>query len=149
MLSAQCAQQGYAEKFDGIVSCTAAAVADFVRFAERNGYLENTNVVIIGDHLSRKNPLTPQLSQMPRRAIFNTFLAHDAPAPNRAQLLHFDLLPTIMEFIGYQVAGGRLGLGYSGFNAHRRLPPPERLAAMERDLLNQSSEYLALWGQPE
>lgn len=149
MLSAQCAQQGYAGSFDGIVSCTAAAVADFVRYAERNGYLENTNVVIVGDHLSRKNPLSPQLAQMPRRTIFNAFLAHDAPVPNRAQLLHFDLLPTIMEFIGYQVPGGRLGLGYSGFNAHRRMPPPERLAAMERDLLNRSSEYLALWHGPE
>lgn len=145
MLSPQCAQQGYADRFDGVVSCTAAAVADFVRYAERNGYLENTNVVIVGDHLSRKNPLSPQLAQMPRRTIFNAFLAHEAPVPNRAQLLHFDLLPTIMEFIGYQVPGGRLGLGYSGFNAHRRLPPPERLAAMERDLLNRSSEYLALW----
>jgi phosphoglycerol transferase len=149
MLSAQCAQQGYAGSFDGIVSCTAAAVADFVRYAERNGYLENTSVVIVGDHLSRKNPLSPQLAQMPRRTIFNAFLAHDAPVPNRAQLLHFDLLPTIMEFIGYQVPGGRLGLGYSGFNAHRRMPPPERLAAMERDLLNRSSEYLALWHGPE
>ncbi|KQV51289.1 MULTISPECIES: sulfatase-like hydrolase/transferase [unclassified Duganella] len=145
MLSAQCAQQGYADKFDGIVSCTAAAVADFVRYAERSGYLENTNVVIVGDHLSRKNPLSPQLAQMPRRTIFNTFLAHEAAVPNRAQLLHFDLLPSILEFIGYQVPGGRLGLGYSGFNAHRPLPPPERLAAMERDLLNRSREYLALW----
>jgi phosphoglycerol transferase len=149
MLSAQCAQQGYAEKFDGVVSCTAAAVADFVRFAERNGYLENTNVVIVGDHLSRKNPLSAQLAQMPRRTIFNSFLAHDAPAPNRAQLLHFDMLPTILEFIGYQVPGGRMGLGYSGFNAHRSSPPPERLAAMERDLLNRSSEYLALWEGPK
>ena len=149
MLSAQCAQQGYAEQFDGIVSCSAAAVADFVRFAERNGYLENTNVVIVGDHLSRKNPLSPQLAQMPQRTIFNAFLAHEAPAPNRAQLLHFDLLPTIMEFIGYQVPGGRLGLGYSGFNAHRRAPPPQRLAAMERDLLNRSGKYLALWNGGE
>ena len=149
MLSAQCAQQGYTEKFDGIVSCTAAAVADFVRFAQRTGYLENTHVVILGDHLSRTNPLSAQLAQAPRRTIFNTFLAHDAPLANRSQLLHFDLLPTIMEFIGYQVPGGRLGLGYSGFNAHRRMPPPERLAAMERDLLNRSSEYLSLWDEPE
>jgi phosphoglycerol transferase len=29
------------------------------------------------------------------------------------------------------------------------MPPPERLAAMERDLLNRSSEYLALWHGPE
>jgi phosphoglycerol transferase len=144
-LSAQCAHAGYAERFDGIVSCTAAEVAAFVRFAEQNGYLENTNVVIVGDHLSRKNPLSAQLEQMPRRAIFNRFIAHHAPAPNRRQLLHFDLMPTILEFLGYEVPEGRLGLGYSGFNAHSRRPPPERLREMDRDLMNRSVEYLALW----
>lgn len=146
MLSAQCAQQGYQERFDGVVSCAAASVADFVRFAEQNGYLENTNIVVVGDHLSRKNPLSPQLEQMPQRAIFNTFLSRHSPTPNRAQLLHFDMLPTVLEFIGYEVPGGRLGLGYSGFNPHRHQPPPERLEQMGRDLLNRSPEYLALWG---
>lgn len=147
-LSAPCAQQGFAPQFDGIVSCSAAAVADFVRYAARNGYLENTNVVIVGDHLARKNPLAAQLEQMPRRAIFNTFLSTQAPAPNRSQLLHFDLLPTILEFIGYRVPGGRLGLGYSGFNQHRAQPPAQRLADMQRDLLNRSPAYLALWQAP-
>ena len=146
MLSAQCAQQGYRDQFDGVVSCAAASVADFVRFAEQNGYLEDTNIVIVGDHLSRKNPLSPQLEQMPQRTIFNTFLSRQSAAPNRAQLLHFDMLPTVLEFIGYEVPGGRLALGYSGFNPHRHQPPPKRLEEMERELLNRSPEYLALWG---
>jgi phosphoglycerol transferase len=149
MLSAQCAQQGFQQRFDGVVSCAAAEVADFVRFAEQNGYLEDTNIVIVGDHLSRKNPLSPQLEQMPQRTIFNTFLSRQSAAPNRAQLLHFDMLPTVLEFIGYEVPGGRLGLGYSGFNRHRVQPPPQRLEEMGRELLNRSPEYLALWGEAE
>lgn len=147
-LSAPCAKAGYAQQFDGIVSCTAAVVADFVRFAQQNGYLENTNVVIVGDHLSRKNPLSAQLEQMPRRAIFNSFIARDTPVPNRSQLLHFDLLPTILEFVGYAVPDGRLGLGYSGFNVHPG-PPAGRLQDMDRNLLNRSGEYLALWADPD
>ncbi|MGB9991225.1 sulfatase-like hydrolase/transferase [Massilia sp. SM-13] len=142
--SAHCARAGYAAGFEGIVSCTAAEVADFVRFAREQGYLENTNIVIMGDHLARKNPLSAQLESLPRRAIFNRFIARDAPAPVRGQLLHFDLLPTILEFAGYAVPGGRLGLGYSGFSRHAQ-PPPGRLREMERDLLNRSDQYLALW----
>jgi len=146
--SAQCTQAGYARGFDGIVSCTAAEVADFVRFAQQQGYLENTNIVILGDHLARRNPLSAQLDQMPRRAIFNSFVARDTPAPQRSQLLHFDLMPTILEFAGYTVRGGRLGLGYSGFSRDAQ-PPPDRLRRMERDLLNRSAEYLALWADPD
>ncbi|MYM23564.1 sulfatase-like hydrolase/transferase [Duganella sp. FT135W] len=147
-LSASCAQRGY-EGFDGVISCTAADVADFVRYARDNGYLENTNIVILGDHLSRKNPLTPKLSQLPDRTIFNTFISKDAPTPNRQQLLHFDLMPTILEFAGYKVAGGRMALGYSGFNQHPYHPPKDRLPDMDKNLLNRSELYMALWSDPE
>jgi phosphoglycerol transferase len=64
-------------------------------------------------------------------------------------LLHFDLLPTILEFTGYAVAGGRMGLGYSGFNQHALRPPADRLADMDKDLMNRSDEYLALWSDPQ
>jgi len=143
-LSASCARQGY-EQFAGVVSCTASEVADFVRYARDNGYLDDTNIVILGDHLSRRNPLSEQLAQLPERTIFNAFIAKTAPQPNRAQLLHFDLMPTMLEFAGYTVQGGRMGLGYSGFSQHGPQPPADRQAAMDRDLLNRSDLYLALW----
>ncbi|MYM33706.1 sulfatase-like hydrolase/transferase [Duganella sp. FT94W] len=145
-LSPSCARRGF-RGFDGVVSCTAQEVEDFVRYARDNGYLRNTNIVILGDHLARKNPLTEKLSQVSERTIFNRFIAQDAPPPNRAQMLHFDMLPTILEFVGYDVPDGRMGLGYSGFNTHRAQPPKQRTADMEQNLLNRSPEYMALWAE--
>jgi phosphoglycerol transferase len=147
-LSASCARRGFTG-FEGVLSCTAWEVADFVRYAKANGYLEDTNIVILGDHLSRRNPLTPKLSQLRERTIFNSFISNQAPAPNRPQLLHFDLMPTILEFAGYSVAGGRMGLGYSGFNQHALQPPKGRLVDMDKDLLNRSDQYMALWSDRE
>jgi phosphoglycerol transferase len=147
-LSHRCAQAGYAG-FDGVIACTAREVAEFVRIARQEGLLEGTNVVIIGDHLARKNPLTEQLSQLPQRTIYNSFISDDAPAPNRTTLLHFDLMPTILEFAGFSIPDGRLGLGYSAFNQHPSQPPRGRLREMEKDLLNSSAEYLELWQKSE
>lgn len=147
-LSTQCAQRGY-RGFEGVVSCTAAEVADFVRYARDNGYLEDTNIVILGDHLSRKNPATPKLSQLQDRTIFNRFISQDMPAQNRKQVLHFDLMPSILEFTGYKVAGGRMALGYSAFNQHPLQPPKDRLPDMDKNLLNRSELYMALWSDPE
>jgi phosphoglycerol transferase len=147
-MSASCAQRGLAG-FDGVIACTAAEVADFVRYAKENGYLEDTNIVILGDHLSRKNPLTEQLEQRADRTIFNSFIAADAPTPNRAQLLHFDLMPTILEFTGFTLAEGRMGLGYSGFNQHPLPPPKARFTDMEKSLMNRSTQYMALWSDAE
>ncbi|MFA9216159.1 MAG: sulfatase-like hydrolase/transferase [Sphingomonadaceae bacterium] len=147
-LSAGCAQQGYAG-FDGVVSCTASEVADFVRYVRDQGYLETTNIVILGDHLARKNPASEQLEPQPHRTIFNAFLSKEPPKPNREQVLHFDMLPTILEFAGVAIPGGRLGLGYSAFNQHpESTPAPDRLDDMDKDLLNRSSEYMALWPTP-
>ncbi|TFW29220.1 phosphatidylglycerol--membrane-oligosaccharide glycerophosphotransferase [Massilia arenosa] len=142
-LSRQCAAQGYSG-FDGVITCTAAEVAQFVQFAQARGYLDNANIVILGDHLSRKNPLSDDLSRT-HRTIFNTFISKQPVPATRDQLVHFDLLPSILEFIGFDIPGGRLGLGYSAFNRHATAPSQGRLADMDSDLLNRSDTYLGLW----
>ncbi len=143
-LSRGCARRGYTG-FDGVISCTAQDLAGFVRFAEDSGSLANTNIVIIGDHLARVNPLSDALAMVPRRTIFNRFISDLPPPKNREQLVHFDLLPTILEFNGFTVPGGRLGLGYSGFYPHRARPPADRFEEMQASLMNRSETYLALW----
>lgn len=146
-LSKHCAERGY-NAFEGVVQCTAEEVADFVRFIEDNGYLANTNVVIVGDHLARKNPVADKLSSLPERHIFNAFISDRPPMKNREDLVHFDLLPTILEFGGFDVIGDRMGLGYSAFNRQEQTPPEDRFAEMQQSLMNRSEAYLGLWMEP-
>ena len=143
-LSNSCARRGYAG-FDGVIRCTALDVAAFVRFVTESGYLRDTNIVILGDHLARRNPLSGNLERLPERSLFNAFIAEAMPPRNRQQLVHFDLLPTILEFNGFTVDGGRLGLGYSAFNHHAVQPEPHRMDEMRSSVLNRSETYRALW----
>jgi phosphoglycerol transferase len=143
-LSKHCAQRGY-QAFEGVVRCSAEEVADFVRYIEDSGYLANTNVVIVGDHLARKNLLSEKLSALPERHIFNTFISDRPPKKNREDLIHFDLLPTILEFGGFDVDGDRMGLGYSAFNKQVQAPPAHRFSEMQHSLMNRSAGYLTLW----
>lgn len=146
-LSHSCARRGH-RGFTGVIRCSAAEVADFVRFVRERGYLADTNIVILGDHMARRNPLSDALERMPERTLYNAFIGADLPPRNREQLVHFDFLPTILELSGFSVGGGRLGLGYSGFNRHGARPPPGRLADMRASLLNRSETYLSLWREP-
>ena len=143
-LSPGCARRGH-RGFTGVLRCSAAEVADFVRFVRESGYLADTNIVILGDHKARRNPLSDALARLPERTLYNAFIGAAVPPRNREQLVHFDLLPTILELSGFTVGGGRLGLGYSGFNRHEARPGPQRLAEMRSSLLNRSEAYLALW----
>jgi phosphoglycerol transferase len=145
ILSKTCVQHGV-QKFEDLVECTADQVADFVDYIRQKGYLDNVDVVILGDHLAMSNPVIAQLNQVPDRHIFNLFVSKDLPKKRREDIVHFDLFPTILDLIGIRVQKGALALGYSGFSSPALLPcAADRLSDMRSGLEHPSSTYLDLW----
>ena len=116
---------------------------------KKNKYFRDTNVVILGDHLAMENPVYEKLEKLKERHVFNELIANNPPVKNREEVLHFDMFPTILEFIGFRVAGGKLGLGYTAISKEADMPPANEFEEMNEDLLNQSDEYLALWRKRE
>lgn len=135
-----------AKSFDGLVECVSEQVAEFIQFMADNNYLSDTRVVLLGDHLVMRNPLSNQLERAAQRTIYNRFIGDSVPlVKNREQVVHFDMLPTILEFVGYRVEGGRLALGYSGFGELVPPPPAARIEELRTALPRRSEVYNALW----
>ncbi len=63
--------------FADIIECTAEQVFELVDFIKTNGYLKDTNVVILGDHLAMYNPLNEALESLEKRFIYNKFVSED------------------------------------------------------------------------
>ncbi|MGZ5201793.1 MAG: sulfatase-like hydrolase/transferase [Telluria sp.] len=135
------------EPFEGVVECSAREVADFVAFIKQSGYLDDTNVVILGDHLARKNPVADRLETLPERYIFNKFISREPMHKNREEIVHFDLMPTVLEFLGFDARGSQMGLGFGALRATDVRPEADRFAKMNESLLNRSDAYLRLWQQ--
>lgn len=131
--------------FEGIVECTSNQVVSFVKFIQKSGYLKDTNVVILGDHLAMENPVSEKLDLIKERHIYNQFISNDHFEKNRNQILPFDMFPTILNFIGFSVPGGKLGLGYTALSKEADLSLLLNYEEMNEDLLNQSDMYLDLW----
>lgn len=142
--SKYCKSHGVTE-FKGIVECTSNQVASFILYMKKNGYLKDTNVVILGDHLAMYNPVHEELDSAKERYIFNRFISNKLITKNRENILHFDMFPTILEFIGFRIKEGKLGLGFSAISQNTALPPATIYEDMNEDLLNESEEYLELW----
>lgn len=138
-----CKQRGV-QDFAGIVECTAGNVSEFVRWMKKRGYLKDTQVVILGDHLAMENPLSEKIYTVQQRTIYNQFISKPLIQKNRDEVLHFDMYPTIIEFLGFNVVGGRLGLGYSAIS-NQVQAPNATFEEMEENLLNNSEQYLDLW----
>ncbi|HEY0825547.1 MAG TPA: sulfatase-like hydrolase/transferase [Ramlibacter sp.] len=143
-LSEECRKRG-ATGFDGIVSCSAEQITEFVEFARDRGYLDNTVVVVIGDHLAVPNPLYDKLMQAPRRGMFNLFVGERLPQPNTDEILPFDLFPTLVELAGIRVPGDRLGLGYSAVGDKDVERPANRAEEWSLAAVRGSPQYDRLW----
>jgi len=111
----------------------------------KHGYLKDTKVIILGDHLAMENPVSSKLWTIKERHIYNRFISSTDISKNRENIVPFDLFPTILEFIGFKVEGGKLGLGYSAISKDVVLPPADEYENMNENLLNKSDQYLDLW----
>jgi phosphoglycerol transferase len=143
-MSPYCRSRG-ARDFEGIVSCSSEQLAAFVKFMGNKGYLANTVVVILGDHLAVPNPVYQKLQRGGERHIFNRFFVPQPLLPNTRELVHFDLFPTILDLLGLKVVGDRLGLGYSAVQDPAVPRPANRMQALAFPTLSGSATYRGLW----
>ena len=143
--SRYCSAQG-ARDFEGIVGCSARQIAGFIEAARRRGFLEDTAVVVVGDHLAFPNPAWDKLERAgERRRMFNLFVSDTLPPPNTNELLPFDVFPSLLELAGLEVAGDRLGLGYSAFGATHVRRPIDRRQSWSLAAVRGSTAYDRLW----
>jgi phosphoglycerol transferase len=143
-LSKTCKKQGYHD-FAGIVECTANQLADFIHFVRDKGWLEQLNIVIVGDHLAMKNLVSDKLKLSNNRTIFNLLITNQHLIKNTSVITHFDMLPSILDSLGFQYKGSKLGLGYSGFSRKRPAESADRLVVMSNQINNNSATYNRLW----
>lgn len=142
-LTPACKAQGY-YNFEGIVACTANHVADFVNYVDQQGWLDKITIVIIGDHLAMKNAVYERLTKKQHRTIFNMIVSKNPGIKNTETITHFDILPTVLTSLGFNIPNGKLGLGYSGIG-HAAARPTYRLAEMQEKIIFPSQAYNELW----
>lgn len=102
-----------------VFSCSMTEVAGFIDHMKERGYLDDTAVVIVGDHLKHLragDPFHEQLDDHPNRTIFNRiWVPGGADSTLRPRVDQLNLYPTILEAAGLTLDDGAAGLGVSAF----------------------------------
>lgn len=135
--------------YRGLVSCQANMLATFLHDVEKAGWLRKMNVVVIGDHLVMRNPLSDQLNAAPERSIFNLMLPIHPMKKTATVMTHFSWLPTLLTLLNFEIPGARAGLGISAISKEGAFPIAEFSARdlndMQEKLLNPSRTYQSFW----
>lgn len=103
------------------INCSMKAVGTVLRHAERAGYLDDTAVVVMGDHLKGtgdQDAFHDALRAHQHRTIIFRLWSPDGMRPSRDQVDQLSVLPTTLELLGFGLDGGRAGVGVSFVGNH-------------------------------
>ncbi|EYT54074.1 sulfatase [Leucobacter sp. UCD-THU] len=128
------------EAMTSITFCSMEQVAGFVDYLDETGVLEDTSVVLMGDHQKLLAPgasFWDALKDREDRTIFNRVWSPDGVRFARDQIDQFSMYPTLIELAGIDLDGHRAGIGVSALADADDVPRGSML-----DL--QASEYSAV-----
>lgn len=140
--STHCSKQEKASGFRGAFQCTSKFVANFINELKKENLLNDTVVVIMGDHPFLNNEKQSAFFPDPRY-IYIKFITNDNIRPLRDKMTHFDVAPSILELLGYiNSSNPRFGLGFSLFSKVDALQFNQHFELVTANkIINQSLTY--------
>jgi phosphoglycerol transferase len=127
------------------IKCTSNDIEGFISFVKSRGLMKNTNIVVMGDHLLMASKISSKLKKSKSREIYNKWISNEKVTFNRKIIDHFDIAPTILDFIGIRVNGGRFGLGFSALNTENPIPNEDFISELMNGLNKRSKFYDSFW----
>lgn len=139
-----------------ITFCSMEQAAAFVDYMDEQGYLEDTAVVIMGDHakfVAPQNNFSEELSSLDSHTIFNRYwLPGGNLGEARDGIDQMSMFPTLLDIAGVSVPDQRAGMGVSAFATGVPRGSILDLTATEYHNVvtsRSSSFYRELWGETE
>lgn len=98
------------------ITCSMQYVGGFVKHLEEIGALEDTVVVLMGDHkymMPDADLFKGKSAAGVTRTVFNRFWSPDGATVHTASTDQYAMLPSILDLLGFEVPEGRAGIGVS------------------------------------
>lgn len=99
-----------------ITTCSMQQVSGFIDYLDAEGILEDTTVVVMGDHrkmIAEGGSFWEELKDREDRTIFNRVWSPDSATFARSEIDQLSMYPTILELAGLELVDHRAGIGVS------------------------------------
>lgn len=95
------------------MKCTGFEIDRFLEQQRAAGHLENTIVVVMSDHLSMKSSAWAELNSHDRMNYLTILGTERAPGVINKDAATFDIFPTILDVLGFELQDQQAGVGIS------------------------------------
>lgn len=148
-----------------VISCADRQIANFLDWAKKQSWYDDTLIVLVGDHLfmtgdntdffkDEKNDdeaalenASPFLRPHNERRWINIFINAEPVAAAASDIFHdrnfssFDIFPTVISALGCEIKGNRLGLGTDLFSGEKTLVERYKLEYINHELTRKNIQY--------
>ncbi len=115
--------KAYAERHQNVYRCASKKIGDFIAWLKGQPFYKDTTVVIVNDHLVMNDALfTEDMQRRDLNIIINPAISPKHGQVKNRQFTPFDMYPTIVESLGFDIKGDKLGLGVSLYSQEPTLP---------------------------
>lgn len=129
-------------QYENVISCTDRQLTGFVNWIQQQDFYKNTTVVITGDHLSMDASVGKTTGSGYQRQAYSVILnGPEYTLDKTRDYCTLDMFPTIMEAMGIEIEGHRLGLGVSLYSNQPTLIEQMGLAALNAEISADSKYY--------
>jgi phosphoglycerol transferase len=132
----------YDEQYLNVLSCSSARISEFVEWIQQQDFYEDTVVILAGDHLTMDGLISATLQEDASRQTYFTVLNGPEYTLNQdREFTTFDIFPTTLEAMGFQIENGRLGLGTSLYSSTPTLCEELGFSELNSQIAYRSAYY--------
>lgn len=140
-------------RYQTVLKCSSKEISEFVNWIQQQDSYNRTTIILVGDHLFKGKSLANDDTPVRMRSWYNTFINVDESKRNvRTNRLFtsFDIAPSIMESLGFELNLHRMGIGVSLFSENQEtIVERIGLDSLNKELrqMKNTVEYQSLYFQ--
>lgn len=123
-------------------ACEDYMLNEFISWIENQDFMENTTIVITGDHLTMQKNVF-KTNDKNKRTIYNVIINSKQETSNtkNRNFTVMDMYPTTLSALGTTIKGNRLGLGTNLYSDKQTLTEKYGLRTLDNELKKKSDFY--------
>ena len=131
----------YKEHLASSYACSSSMVSEYIKWIMEQDFYKDTTIILLGDHQVMQDSFYADHKDY-NRVIYNTIInSPTKPINNKnREFSMFDMYPTILSSIGYEIEGNKIGFGVNLFSDEKTM-----IEILGRDKfdkeLKKSSDY--------